>query len=330
MRISPMDDSGISRRLFLLAADVAILDTPRGMLDTYIRMTGDTSGKPYIGCYSGHLFAVQPNDIVEPLCGFTGFGLGWDRPQANGDYHHAWKEVGYYTDLRGGEILEQWRNPLNGELCDVMHIHNRSVNMKLTTTVNLPPPGSNRKIGYSNFPQLDNPVHPYGLPYAILDDQLSIFYDGRGYVPSPLDPKTRVRESAGAMMSVAEFFMLTSRKSEALNPKVTSAACTGSWTRIGPWLPWMLLGQRPGHLFYRSATTPANATRNFCNFRPTSACRWNHRGTSSNANSSHDPEHRSPAPSITTTQPLSTAPGSFARSGNFCSNSLRHVAGIDA
>ena len=126
--------------------------------------------------------------------------------------------------------------------------------MKLTTTVNLPPPGSNRKIGYSNFPQLDNPAHPYGLPYTILDDQLSIFYDGRGYVPNPLDPKTWVRESAGAMMSVAEFFMLTSRKSEALNPKVTSAACTGSWTRIGPWLPWMLLGQRPGHLFYRSAT----------------------------------------------------------------------------
>jgi len=29
---------------------------------------------------------------------------------------------------------------------------------------------------------------------------------------------------------------------------------TGSWTRIGPFLPWMLMGQAPGHLFYRSAT----------------------------------------------------------------------------
>jgi hypothetical protein len=48
--------------------------------------------------------------------------------------------------------------------------------------------------------------------------------------------------------------MLTSGKQQALDPRVSSAACTGSWTRIGPWLPWMLLGARPGHLFYRSAT----------------------------------------------------------------------------
>lgn len=276
MRNFSMNDAAVSRRLFLIGAGVAAssatipamaaagasrhtadavtLDTPKGMLDTYVRMTGDTSGKPYLGSYSGHLFAVQPDDIVEPLCGFTGFGLGWDQPQPDGSYHHAWKEVGYYTDLRTGKILEQWRNPLNGELCDVMHIHNRSVNMTMTTTVNLPPPGSKRKIGYGNFTQLDNPAHPYGLPYAILDNQLSVFFDGRGYVPNPLDPKLWVRESAGPMMSVAEFFMLTSRKDQALDSRVSSAACTGSWTRIGPWLPWMLLGARPGHLFYRSAT----------------------------------------------------------------------------
>jgi hypothetical protein len=29
---------------------------------------------------------------------------------------------------------------------------------------------------------------------------------------------------------------------------------TGSWTRLGPYLPWMLMGQSPGHIFYRSTT----------------------------------------------------------------------------
>ena len=276
MRSFPMIDAAVSRRLFLIgagvasagatlpaiaaladsrtAADAAKLDTPKGMLDTYVRISGDTSGKPYVGCYSGHLFAVQPDNIVEPLCGFTGFGLGWDQPQADGSYHHSWKEAGYYTDLRSGQVLEQWRNPLNDELCDVMHIHNRSVNMTLTTTVRLPPPGANVKVGYGNFSQLDNPAHPYGLPYAIIDDQLSVFSDARAYVPNPLDPKVWVRESAGPMLSVAEFFMLTSKKDQALDPRVSNANCTGSWTRIGPWLPWMLLGARPGHLFYRSST----------------------------------------------------------------------------
>jgi hypothetical protein len=28
----------------------------------------------------------------------------------------------------------------------------------------------------------------------------------------------------------------------------------GSWNRVAAWLPWMLMGQSPGHLFYRSHT----------------------------------------------------------------------------
>jgi hypothetical protein len=33
--------------------------------------------------------------MIQPLFGFTGFGLGSDRLQPNGAYHHLWKEVGY-------------------------------------------------------------------------------------------------------------------------------------------------------------------------------------------------------------------------------------------
>jgi hypothetical protein len=34
------------------------------------------------------------------------------------------------------------------------------------------------------------------------------------------------------------------------NPALTHVPSNGSWVRIQPWLPWMLMGQAPGHVLY--------------------------------------------------------------------------------
>jgi hypothetical protein len=240
----------------VLGEDVAKLDTPAGMLETYIKLSGDISGKNYGGWYSGHAFAVMPGKMIQPLVGFTGFGLGSDRRQPDGSFHHMWKEVGFYTDLKTGEVLENWINPVNGLTCEVMPIHNRSVNMAFATT--RPDMSRLEKAGGGimdpNFAHAGDPGRPYGLPYTIIGDQLSVFADSVGEVPNPLDPAIWKRESNGRMISVGEFFMLTGSLRAALDPAVTNVPVTGSWTRIGPYLPWMLMGSTPGHLFYRSAT----------------------------------------------------------------------------
>jgi hypothetical protein len=230
--------------------------TPKALLDLFVKMNGDTTGKNYGGWYSGHAFAVIPDQMIQPLYGFTGFGLGSDRPQADGSYHHLWKEIGFYTDLRTGVVLTSWKNPLNGETCEVMPIHNRSVNFHLTPARR--DTAAMEKFGMKfmnpNFANPDDPARPYGLPYTILGDQLSIFSDSVGTAPNALDPTIWKKESTGGRIQVGEFFMLTGSLRQAVDPKVTRMDATGSWTRIGPWLPWMLMGPRPGHLFYRSAT----------------------------------------------------------------------------
>ena len=38
------------------------------------------------------------------------------------------------------------------------------------------------------------------------------------------------------------------RRDQLANPKLTSIPSTGTWTRFGPWLPWMEMGDRPGHM----------------------------------------------------------------------------------
>lgn len=231
-------------------------DTPKGMLETYIKLSGDTSGKNYGGFFSGNAFAWMPGKMIQPLFGFTGFGLGSDHRQPDGSFHHIWHEVGFYTDLKTGQVLETWQNPLNNVNCEVMPISNRSVN--LTFTTQLPDPVAMAKFGAhildDNFAHPDDPARPYGLPYSIIGDQLSVFADSVGVLPNPLTPAVWKAASTGDTISVGEFYMLTGSKKATLDPKITNVPSTGSWTRIGPYLPWMMMGQAPGHLFYRSTT----------------------------------------------------------------------------
>ena len=231
-------------------------DDPAEMLKLYCRLYGSLDGKPVFGWYSGHAFGNVPGEIIRPLVGFEGFGCGWVKAQPDGTFKNAWKEVGYYKDLRTGEILDTWTNPYTQEKCDVLHIHNSSVNMVLSTK--LPDyaamAAKGMFLGNPNYTKLDDAARPYGLPYAIAGDTISLFSDARGNVPNRLNPKEWPRESTGERINVAEFYMMSAKVDQALNPNVMNAATTGAWTRIGPWLPWMMMGGKPGELYYRSAT----------------------------------------------------------------------------
>ena len=47
----------------------------------------------------------------------------------------------------------------------------------------------------------------------------------------------------------------------ALNdPNLMKAPATGSWTKEAPWIPWMLMGEMPGRLFYVTTVVMLNST----------------------------------------------------------------------
>ncbi len=45
---------------------------------------------------------------------------------------------------------------------------------------------------------------------------------------------------------------MNGRLSEVMDPNVTSASCVTSWARVGQWLPFMEMGNRPGVMVYHS------------------------------------------------------------------------------
>ena len=68
--------------------------------------------------------------------------------------------------------------------------------------------------------------------------------------PNPLMPEQFPRQSSGPVYAGSEHFMFFVKREDMENPAIKSAPLLMSWTRTGPWLPWMELGQRPGGLLY--------------------------------------------------------------------------------
>ncbi len=67
-----------------------------------------------------------------------------------------------------------------------------------------------------------------------------------------LQPDRWPPESAGTQNQVSEFFTSVAKLADLQDPGKTSVLSTGSWMRVTPWLPWMLIGQAPGHIVYHS------------------------------------------------------------------------------
>jgi hypothetical protein len=232
-------------------------DDPEKCLQNYIRLTSDLSGRPVYGWQQGMLYGSMPGRMLLPLLGIVGFGCGSVERQANGTYHSLWKEVLYFTDVKTGEVTDTWVNPYTHETCQPLHIHNRSVNAVLkahVADVSEYKEKYGMDMAYQSPETADLPDHPYYLQSSVVGDTVTLYSDVRYYRRNNLDPKIWRRESTGEFISVAELYTNSGSFSALLNPNITNVPSQGSWNRICPWLPWMLMGGQPGELIYRSAT----------------------------------------------------------------------------
>jgi hypothetical protein len=188
---------------------------------------------------------VRPGEALRDLFGFAGFGVSRLLPHESGTgYRKVLREVGIYYDLKSGEPLEEFANPYTGERVRVVPVANDPFN----TTIQeyFPPPPNYGGLNASSPP----PKIPLLLPwkrqgeYVTLERHIHLFYK------NALQPEKWPRESAGPMARVSEFFTYFFKAAEMQNPKVTSLPFHGTWSRVTPWLPWLLMGQADGHCQY--------------------------------------------------------------------------------
>jgi hypothetical protein len=182
--------------------------------------------------WSGAIYAFVPGEKRNRLFRMVGVSVSRCIPTEEGSWNFTSRELTYYLHPETGEVLQQWENPWTGELLPVMHIAN-------------------------------NPVQsPFKgkFPARVNGDSTTFVFDLFITYPNPLatEPKFAAY-SPNPTYQAAELFKLTVPTKELLNPEILSVSKLQLyWDRIGPWVPWMKMGDRPGQLIYSAYGSKVN------------------------------------------------------------------------
>ena len=219
---------------------------PKWNRDAFARLQANLDPKKTkYGWYKGVVLGVRPKEQVRPLVGFEGFSVARFLPQnPDGSWRKLLREVVFFRDLRSGEILDRWQNPYTGESVRVVHTFNDPFNFTISEFFPDPP-------SYGGLITQKPPRIPFRLPWSIAGrNTLLLATDIHLFYPSALKPEQWPRESAGPMSQVSEMFRYVIRAEDMADEKKTSVEYHGTWNRVTPWLPWMLMGQAEGHVLY--------------------------------------------------------------------------------
>jgi len=221
------------------------LRTGKGNQLAYARIQGDTDwGKQKYFWFKGYIMGIAPQTRVQNLVGAAGFGAIRLKQRPDGVIERLCREIIVYTDLRSGEVIPEWKNPVTNETVEVVQVDNDPFNYLIEDLYPAPP--AHRQLANEPPP----PRRPFVLPWYQHGNMLAMETHIHLSFPNPLQPDKWPRESAGPVAQVSECFAHHVPVADMQNPKITGLDYSGVWTRITPWLPWMLMGQRPGHCQY--------------------------------------------------------------------------------
>lgn len=183
-----------------------------------------------VSWWKGSIFVVLPSKAPQSIMGFEGFNICRMAKQDDGSWQFISRELSFYRDLKTGELIDTWENPLSGKTNEVLHVANDPVNSVFGA-----------------------PGRPMLLPWesgTSTDDTLMMTFNVPLTYPNPLSPTDFPAESSGEMYVGSEHFMFFTSRKALEDDSLMQAPSHYGWTRIGPWLPWMKMGTAPGHLLY--------------------------------------------------------------------------------
>ncbi len=210
------------------------LDNPEDNLTAFIKVRGSLKdGEEVIFYANGTVYGFVEGERDKPLMGFQMYNIGRQVKTGDHSYDLLTNEVLLYTNLKTGEVLEQFQNPYTNETVDVLHVWNSPVNQKQA---------------------LEGKYGKWGVNHNKLgDDIICMNADIFLAYPSPLSTKEYPKNSQSDLYEAAELFQFFFSEKDMNDPTKNSIECTISWTRMGPWLPWLKMGKHQGNMVYQGA-----------------------------------------------------------------------------
>lgn len=224
------------------------LNSPEGNRDAWARLLGNTDMKSTkYGWAQGIVQGVMPGEAVRDICGFTMLSCAKLLPLEGepGSYRKVLREIGLYTDLASGEIIEEMINPYLNERVKVVPITNDPFNHTITPYRPAPP-------SYGGLNRAAPKPEPLMMNWTRRGPTLNLFSHINLFYPSALQPSKWPRENGNPFNQVTETFLYQINWADMQNRKKTSVEYVGTWSRTTPWLPWWLMGPTPGHAVYNT------------------------------------------------------------------------------
>jgi uncharacterized protein DUF1838 len=187
--------------------------------------------------FTGTTHAWFPDGKWVPLFAFEGYNVARAVEVEDG-FDLLTREAVFYVSLATREPLEKWSNPFTGAEVEVLHIWNDPVNQQM---------------------RLDGPRGPFRAPVTGIGEDLFFNADVFLAYPSPLPRAEYPESSQDDLYKAAELFQFFCKRRDVEDPAVLNAPTQVSWTRLAPWLPWMLMADRPGMLVYHGRGSKLNS-----------------------------------------------------------------------
>ncbi len=202
---------------------------------------------PIVGAFHGIIYMRMPGRRLVPVFGFSGTGCTQARFDAAGFLDIKSRETGLFTDLRTGEVLEYWDNPLTGERCEVYHFYNNMNGGRLTTEI---PKFVVGGAGDSPTTMNEGTVfaepdgrNPFRLPFMPFGDDLLLQWDYAHEYSNPVTPEGWPSYSTGPRITPSEHFQIYASRHEIEDRSLPFAKMRAGFSRMSECWPWMRMGK---------------------------------------------------------------------------------------
>lgn len=218
---------GVSGTLPARAPDLSL---PENNLRALVRMTASLRERDVPWWYDGTIFGVVPGEHPRPLVKFQGMELYWMRHLPDGAYELIGNTLTFFHDVETGALLSEFRNPYTGATNPVLPAVQGG--------------GAGRGFNYSvqgiRFSRLleQLPEQPLVLDWTFARDMVWL-HNWTRYPPGMPPPRWQQQT------------MFASQK-DFLNARLDSVPVVFSSTVHMPWLKWMDMGDRPGHVVWHA------------------------------------------------------------------------------
>lgn len=216
---------------------------PAQNLSAFLKLQSSTERRTVWQWAVGRMDLAATDEKIVTLVEYESLWRRDVRPLPNGNFEVRRWEASYFRDPETGRYAEQVYNPIAGRPVTPFHFSEGPFEFVFS---------QHKPRVHSVEDVLETGEEPWLLPWTVAGDDVWVTREHSFAFPNPVQPDQWPLESSGEQFIASSRSTYRGRVSEVRDPKVATANADFLYQGTSSWLPWMLMGQRPGWVVWRA------------------------------------------------------------------------------